>query len=63
MTNSEIVAQKGRETFLAIKKARKELPQRTLAERNALKEKIKELEGQWWADVQPYMSGNHDDTL
>ncbi len=51
----QIVAQKAKETFLHIRELRKTHPMRTKAERDNLKNKIKELQDKWWKEVNPYM--------
>ena len=48
-----IVADRARETFMAIRNLRKTMPQRTKAERDALESKIKELQDSWWTEVKP----------
>ena len=53
--HTEIVAQKARETFLAIRQLRKTMPQFTRAQKDELETKIKQLQNQWWLDVKDYM--------
>jgi hypothetical protein len=54
VTNSEIVAQKARETFEAIRELRKEMPQDRKWQRDKLEVKIKQLQDEWWEDVKQY---------
>ena len=58
---SAFVAEKAQETFLAIRKLRKEMPRFTRAQKDELKYKEKELKDQWWDDVKPYMVKGKDD--
>ena len=50
-----IVAQKGRETYLAIRELRKTLPQYTRGQKDELTRREKELQDKWWEEVKPYM--------
>lgn len=52
---SDIVAEKARETFQKIKALRKTMPQFTRLEKDELESKIKELQDQWWEDAKSYM--------
>jgi len=55
MTSREVVAQKARETFLAIRKLRKMMPRFTRAQKDELQAKTKELQDQWWDGVKDLM--------
>jgi uncharacterized protein HemX len=53
--DSDIVAEKARETFNRIKMLRKTMPQFTRSQKDELKAKIKEAQDQWWEEVKQYM--------
>ncbi len=53
--NSDLVAQKARESFDVIKNLRKTMPKFTRADKDELERRIKEVKDQWWEDVKPYM--------
>lgn len=55
MDRAHLIADKARETFLAIKKLRKETPQFTRVQRDSLELGVKKLQEAWWDEVGPLM--------